>query len=373
MALTFPTNPTPGQEHTDGGSTWVWDGISWNLKPAAAGGVTEVTGVAPVVVANGTTTPAVSVTVGTAAGTVAAGNHSHPSVLTSDAPQAVKVAGATGTATTAARADHVHPGAVLLAPVSGAVQTISGNVIVKAPTGSSYALVDTPNAATITGVALQQGGKSRWVIKKTSDAEAGGDTGSSFEIAGVADDGTTVLTPVFAADRKTSAVTIPGVTTVGKLLTDGVEVTAASGGVLVATDGAGKSAGVFLRDSAQTSARNRWNLVKNNDAETGGNAGSSFRINRYSDSGTYLSAPLQINRATGVVTIQTVLATKDGLADAVADAITVSGSTDPETGETVETPMLDVAGAVMSLGRELRAALTAIETLQAEVAALKGA
>lgn len=43
----------------------------------------------------------------------------------------------------------------------------------------------------------------------------------------------------------------------------------------------------------------RWRLSIDNDAESGGNVGSSFSIYRYSDAGAYLGNPLWINRATG--------------------------------------------------------------------------
>lgn len=43
----------------------------------------------------------------------------------------------------------------------------------------------------------------------------------------------------------------------------------------------------------------RWRLSMDNDAESGGNVGSSFSIYRYSDTGAYLGNPLWINRATG--------------------------------------------------------------------------
>lgn len=33
MAINFPNNPTLNQEFTSGDNTWVWSGISWNIKP----------------------------------------------------------------------------------------------------------------------------------------------------------------------------------------------------------------------------------------------------------------------------------------------------------------------------------------------------
>lgn len=58
------------------GQVLQWAGSAWQCATVGggSGGVTAVTGTAPIVVTNGTTAPVVAVTVGTAAGSVAAGN-----------------------------------------------------------------------------------------------------------------------------------------------------------------------------------------------------------------------------------------------------------------------------------------------------------
>ena len=39
MAITFPSNPSPGTTHTAAGITWEWDGTSWvSLAPSGGGG-----------------------------------------------------------------------------------------------------------------------------------------------------------------------------------------------------------------------------------------------------------------------------------------------------------------------------------------------
>ena len=39
MAITFPSNPSPGATHTAAGITWEWDGTSWvSLAPSGGGG-----------------------------------------------------------------------------------------------------------------------------------------------------------------------------------------------------------------------------------------------------------------------------------------------------------------------------------------------
>jgi hypothetical protein len=46
----------------------------------------------------------------------------------------------------------------------------------------------------------------------------------------------------------------------------------------------------------------RWQFGVNSDTESGGDAGSSWILNRYNDSGNYSGTPLTVNRATGAFT-----------------------------------------------------------------------
>jgi hypothetical protein len=72
------------------------------------------------------------------------------------------------------------------------------------------------------------------------------------------------------------------------------------------------NAGISLEKAASTqgcyittkmNALPRWQMVIGDAvAESGSNVGSNFIVNRFNDAGTYLDAPLAINRATGVVT-----------------------------------------------------------------------
>lgn len=83
-----------------------------------------------------------------------------------------------------------------------------------------------------------------------------------------------------------------------------------SGGLIISTPSADSS--IVLNHNAAansvitglTGGSTRWQFILgNSDAEgpSGSNAGSNVAINRYSDSGAYLSTPLKINRATGIV------------------------------------------------------------------------
>lgn len=62
---------------------------------------------------------------------------------------------------------------------------------------------------------------------------------------------------------------------------------------------AGTSRGVFI----QTGSSTRWFVGANTSSESGSNVGSDFSINRYSDAGAYLSAPIFIGRGTGNVAL----------------------------------------------------------------------
>src|SRR5215472_5919134 len=53
----------------------------------------------------------------------------------------------------------------------------------------------------------------------------------------------------------------------------------------------------------RTAGVTHWQMGQLQDAESGSNAGASFYIGSYSDTGTFLGFPIQITRATGLVTI----------------------------------------------------------------------
>lgn len=53
--------------------------------------------------------------------------------------------------------------------------------------------------------------------------------------------------------------------------------------------------------SFRTGGSIRWDVLKDNAAESGGNAGSDFAINRYSDSGSYLNTPFKITRSNAFI------------------------------------------------------------------------
>ena len=80
----------------------------------------------------------------------------------------------------------------------------------------------------------------------------------------------------------------------GTLFGDG----GAASSMLVANANAGVSTDVRLRSGGNE----RWIIQKTNEAESGSNAGSNFRLYRRADNGSGLSYPITINRATGKIT-----------------------------------------------------------------------
>jgi len=131
-------------------------------------------------------------------------------------------------------------------------------------------------------------GVNRWrVVLGDVSPESTGEQGSDFRIDSYNDDGTFRNIPIHI-DRDTSEVTITAgpaphhaILSLNKLLT----------GQASALQG-------------RTSGSLRWQLsLGDGVVESGANAGSDFRLNRYDDVGTFIDAPLLISRSTGRVLI----------------------------------------------------------------------
>lgn len=112
--------------------------------------------------------------------------------------------------------------------------------------------------------------------------------------------------------------------------------TTAAGGVLAYVDTAGNNlAQSYNINGAANSGRPllwstngvaRWQAIADGTAESGGNAGSNFNINRYSDAGALLGTGLQINRATGQVFIPGSLLVAGGIyGDGCANILAYGG------------------------------------------------
>ena len=73
-------------------------------------------------------------------------------------------------------------------------------------------------------------------------------------------------------------------------------------------DGANKEFRIQRENGTDTGV-SRWSIRADNTSETGGNAGSDFRIVRYDDAGTALDAPIFIKRSNAQVGIGTITPT----------------------------------------------------------------
>jgi len=77
----------------------------------------------------------------------------------------------------------------------------------------------------------------------------------------------------------------------------------------------------------------RWKVGKDSIAESGGNSGSNFVIARYDDAGSYLGAAIQINRASGLITMgqQRWSASVDGNGQTLSNVVIPGMLSDPTT------------------------------------------
>jgi hypothetical protein len=157
----------------------------------------------------------------------------------------------------------------------------------------------------------QRNGLNRWVIDLANGiAEPGtGNDGSHFNIYRYSDAGTLLDAPVTIA-RSTGGVSLSGDLTISKTWP-----------TILLSAATSTAAQVIW----QTAAKSRWTAYTP-DTESGSNSGSNLTIARHNDAGTYLDAPLVINRATGVVTA-TGLAPRPTLAAGVGQWISIAGST----------------------------------------------
>jgi Chaperone of endosialidase len=144
-------------------------------------------------------------------------------------------------------------------------------------------------------VAYYTGANPRWTAGANSAPEGGSNAGSDFGISRYSDAGNFIDAPLTII-RATGAVTLNPSGTTQPLYLKG------SGGTSLVIDkvASGNAANII----GETAGSIRWVVnLGNNTAESGSNVGSDFQINRYSDAGAAIDAPLTISRASGVVTL----------------------------------------------------------------------
>ncbi len=183
------------------------------------------------------------------------------------------------------------PAQVLNDYVSKAGDTMTGDLAISK--SNPVFKMDRP-AAQNTYIGGYTAGTVRWLLNMaSSDAESGGNAGSNFRIERYSDAGAFIDTPL-------SIGRVNGwLTTVAPL-----QQTPASGAATMYLDkGVGAvTNSIFGRVQTAVPAKTRWGLeLGDGVAESGGNVGSRFKINRYDDNGSYIDTPLFIDRDTGII------------------------------------------------------------------------
>lgn len=173
-------------------------------------------------------------------------------------------------------------------------------------------------------------GVARWLIAMPdSAAETGSNGGSNFGIYRYSDAGVSLGVPALALARSNGAATFASAVTTGGQLVVPTGGASIAGGVTVSSGGAtitgtttvngslavsltsGPQVGLYAAAGANVagiaSYKNsvpRWQLVMGDSAaESGSNAGSNFYVYRFSDAGSFVDAPIMVNRANGSVTV----------------------------------------------------------------------
>jgi hypothetical protein len=154
----------------------------------------------------------------------------------------------------------------------------SGSYAVRTAAGSEAAYV------------LATASTSRWTITKNTGAETGSNVGSDFTINRFNDAGSFINTPVYIT-RSTGAITFAGAVNTFPNATG-------TGTVSFSSLGAGQQTQVQIQSNGGT----RWQFLKDSDAESGSNAGSTLYLQAYSDAGGFVANVFSVARATGVLT-----------------------------------------------------------------------
>jgi hypothetical protein len=238
---------------------------------------------------------------------------------------------AIGTSVYYARDDHIHPtdtsryatsnpsnyqtGAQVTASLGGYLPltggTLSGQLNINGAAGTTRVLEYTT------------AGSARWAVYVNGTAESGGNAGSDYQIQRYTDAGAAIDTPL-SIIRSSGIVSMPKGATLGAPATAPTAVAGTNdttvatcafvntkagnylplvGGVLsgqLNLDGAVGSTRTLMYTTAGSA---RWAVFVNGTAESGGNAGSDYQIQRYTDAGAVIDQPLAISRSSGQVSI----------------------------------------------------------------------
>ncbi len=161
--------------------------------------------------------------------------------------------------------------------------TMTGNLTLSSTSSAIYSIYNSTTPQ-YRGLLLRTNGSQRWFVGAVNNAETGSNAGSDFQIVRNDDSGVAIDTPL--------------------------QITRSSGLVSSASSWYfsrptpvlslnSTSAGQTGQIDFRTANAMRWAIQKNNNAESGSDAGSNFAILRYNDAGTLVDTPFLINRASG--------------------------------------------------------------------------
>lgn len=166
------------------------------------------------------------------------------------------------------------------------------SMIVNATSGNSAMFIRGP-AGTFRNVGFQTGTSDRWrIFGSTGTAETGSNAGSDFQIVRYNDAGVQFSETPLVINRATGLISSNSDWYISRAASINFTLNSNSTTASLALD-------------FRTNNASRWIINKNNEAETGSNAGSNFAISRYSDAGALLDTPIFINRSSGYVTFTT--------------------------------------------------------------------
>lgn len=210
----------------------------------------------------------------------------------------------------------------------------SGLVNVGTGTGSSLSGVVVRRASGQEGyLQVETGTTRRWRLGANSTSETGSNAGSNFVLAAYDDVGTLIDIP-FAITRVASG-SVSFVRNITQTADTANLAQSTTGAIVAIGSGTGSSTSLLAVRAAagqlaytvyRSSNSDRWIIGRNSNAESGSNAGSSFILSAYDDSGVFIDTPLTIARASGSqITLTRPLVLSGGSANP-AVAITTTGA-----------------------------------------------
>jgi hypothetical protein len=188
--------------------------------------------------------------------------------------------------------------AYVTATVAAGYLPLTGGTLSNLTSGTGLTILGTASAGQQRLIQGQTAGNNRWAIQPgDGTAETGSNAGSNFQITRWSDAGAYIDTP-FQIARASGNVQFSGAGYVQVIPSSGAP-------AIFLTGNAGNNRQIW----GQTGTSARWEmLLGDSTAESGGNAGSNFQIQRYSDASALVDSPLSINRANGIVTMPNAVA-----------------------------------------------------------------